>query len=223
MNHPYSHYAALADLFAYPDEDYADLVRSVQKLLDEKYPDAAARLEPFSSFTEQASIVQMEELYLRTFNVQAITTLDMGYVLFGDDYKRGAMLVHLNNEHSKVDNPCHNELADHLPNVLRLLPLLTDDDFREELIDRIVAPAVKKIISEFSLDTISKKEKVYLKHHKTLIEAPVPDGTLYRHPLTALYTVIQNDYRLSVEKAAEPSSAFLKGIGTEIQLEAEDA
>lgn len=223
MNHPYSHYAALAELFAYPDEDYADRVRSVQQLLDEKYPDAAAQLRPFSAFLAQASIVQMQELYLRTFDVQAITTLDIGYVLFGDDYKRGAMLVHLNKEHAQVGNECHNELADHLPNVLRLLPLLQDDDFREELIDRIVAPALRKIISEFSLDKIDQKEKIYLKHHKTLIERAAPDGTLYRHPLTALFTVIQNDYRLSVEKTIEPSSAFLKGIGTEIELEAEDA
>lgn len=223
MNHPFSHYAILAELFVYPDEHYADRVRSAQKLLGEKYPDAAARLEPFSSFMSQASIFRMQELYLRTFDVQAITTLDIGYVLFGDEYKRGAMLVHLNNEHAQVDNPCHNELADHLPNVLRLLPLLKDDDFREELIDRIIAPALRKIINEFSLDKIDQKEKVYLKHHKTLIEGAAPDGTLYRHLVTALYTVIQNDFRLSTEKVTETSSVFLKGIGTEIRLEAEDA
>ena len=62
------------------------------------------------------------ELYLRTFDVQAITTLDIGYVLFGEDYKRGALLAGLSAEHKKVSNDCGIELADHLPNVLRLLP-----------------------------------------------------------------------------------------------------
>ena len=222
MNRSYDHYALLADLFCYPDEAARSRVQNVQDYLNENYSAAAAQLEPFSSFVAEASEVQLEELYLRTFNVQAITTLDIGYVLFGDDYKRGAVLVHLNKEHTDVGNPCHNELPDHLPNVLRLLPLLEDADFREELIDRLVAPAVAKIISEFAIDNIKKKERVYMKHHKTLIDAPTADGTLYRYPLMALFTVMQTDYHLSEEKVAETSSSFLTGIGAEIRLEAED-
>ena len=223
MTPTYSHYTDLAELFGYPDDAFADRVRSVHEFLNNNYPEAGTLLEPFLSFTKQASIVQMEELFLRTFDVQAITTLDIGYVLFGDDYKRGAVLVHLNNEHAKVGNPCYSELSDHLPNVLRLLPLLDNAEFREELVDRIVAPALRKIISEFSLETIEKKEKVYMRHHKTLIQSSTSDGTLYRHALIALFSVMKADFNLTMEKATETSSSFLKGIGTEIQLEAEDA
>ena len=45
---------------------------------------------------------------------QVLATLDIGYVLFGDDYKRGELLANLNQEHRKANNDCGTELADHL-------------------------------------------------------------------------------------------------------------
>jgi hypothetical protein len=32
-------------------------------------------------------------LFTRSFDVQAVTTLDLGYIVFGEDYKRGELLV----------------------------------------------------------------------------------------------------------------------------------
>ena len=59
-----------------------------------------------------------EEIYTRTFDVQAITTLDVGYVLFGDDYKRGELLVNLNNEHTKAGNDLRNGISWRSPSKL---------------------------------------------------------------------------------------------------------
>ena len=72
--------------------------------------------------------LDLQELHTRTFDVQALTTLGTGYVLFGDDYKRGALLSNLNREHNDAQNDCRGELADHLPNVLRLIPKLKDQE-----------------------------------------------------------------------------------------------
>lgn len=215
------HYTLLADLFSYPGPDVIEQVERVQVYLDEHYPKAAVKLEEFTKVVSRASLIELEELYIRSFDVQAVTTLDIGYVLFGDDYKRGAMLVQLNREHAEVDNPCYDELADHLPNVLRLLPLLTDADFRRELVDMLLAPALYKIIGEFDPDKIDKKEKVYKRHHRTLIESSKEYRTIYRLPLMALYSVIEQDFDLTVQKPPEISSDFLKSIGTEIELEPE--
>ena len=41
---------------------------------------------------------EVQEVFTRSFDVQSITTLGVGYVMFGDDYKRGEMLVNLNRE-----------------------------------------------------------------------------------------------------------------------------
>ena len=215
------HYALLADVFQYPDESLADRAKATQSFLDRSYPEAGEAMRPFTSFVEKASMIELEELYTRSFDVQAVTTLDLGYVLFGDDYKRGALLVNLNREHREADNPCYNELADHLPNVLRLLPRLHDAELRDELVEKIVGSALRKIIGEFDPEKIDKKKKVYLKHHKTWIDRSEAYGTIYRKPLIALYAVLREDFSLQEAPAPEPTSDFLKNIGTEITLEAE--
>ncbi len=214
-----NHYTLLADLFSYPEADIRDRVERVQVFLTRTYPAAGEILEGFPAVFSRTRLIELQELYIRSFDVQAITTLDIGYILFGDDYKRGAMLVNLNREHEQVGNPCNNELADHLPNVMRLIPLLEDEEFRAELVDRLLAPALRKIIAEFDPGKIEQKEKVYRKHHKTLIDSPGESRIVYRLPLMALYNVIQKDFHVTREIEPEQSSDFLKGIGTEIELE----
>jgi len=218
MTQDYTHYTQLADLLGYPDGSLVKKIVQTQAVLNVRYPEAGKTLEDFTHLFQTRPVNELEELFLRSFDVQAITTLDIGYVLFGDDYKRGAMLVNLNREHEAVGNPCFNELADHLPNVLRLLPLLKDDSFREELVCRIVSPAVQKIMAEFLPERIEAKERVYRKHHKMLLD-DIKARTIYRLPLQALYQVLEQDFVLTEEKAPETSSDFLKGIGTEIALE----
>lgn len=221
MNDTSSPYPMLAELFHYPDADFADRVERAQAVLDGQYPDAACELQPFTAFAAQASVVTLEELFTRSFDVQAVTTLDIGYVLFGDDYKRGALLVNLNREHREAGNDCGSELADHLPNVLRLLPKMQDVDLRVELVEKLILPALQKIIRAFDPKKIERKKKVYLKHHKTWIERPDDYGTIYQQPLRALYVVLQTDFHAEASELPQPSADFLQHIGTEIALEGE--
>lgn len=214
-------YADLADLFVYPDPNLGQKTKKLQAHLDKHYPEAGKILAVFTDYVQKTGQHELQEIFLRSFDVQAITTLDIGYVLFGDDYKRGAVLVHMNREHEQVGNPCYNELADHLPNVLRLIPLLEDDDFRTELVDRLLAPALRKIVREFDPKKIEAKEKIYKKHHNTLIEESENYHTIYRLPMLALYAVIEADFTLTVEIPPGPSSDFLKKIGDEITIETE--
>ncbi len=221
MKDKLQHYTILADVFVYPDQLMVERVKHAQSFLDQHYPEAAIEMRPFTAFFEKASLIEQQELYTRSFDVQAVTTLDLGYVLFGDDYKRGALLVNMNREHHEAGNPCNNELADYLPNVLRLLPKMSDEALRDELIEKIVAPAIRKIIGEFDVKQIEMKKKVYLKHHKTWIDRSEEYGTIYLQPLAALYSVMQEDFQVQEAPPPQKSSDFLKNIGTEIALEAE--
>ncbi len=221
MNNKLKHYPVLAELFRYPDATFPGRVQAAQRLLEELYPEAAAELKPFTEFASTADQATLEELYTRSFDVQAVTTLDLGYVLFGDDYKRGAVLVHLNEEHRLVGNPCGHELADHLPNVLRLLPLMTDEALRDELVARIVGPALRKVIREFEPDQAAKKRNVYEKHHKTWIDRSEDYGGIYRQPVAALFMVLAADFEIEEPAQPKPTSDFLRNIGTEIVLEAQ--
>ncbi len=219
-----NHYRLLAELFQYPAAEYPQKVMEVKQLLDQRYPEAAAELDQFLELLPADDLLTMQELFTRSFDVQAVTTLDVGYVLFGDDYKRGEMLANLNREHSEARNDCGTELADHLPNVLRLIPELRDEELVEDLAYAILAPALSEMIREFSTDRIQKKNESYKKHYKTLIETPAvaeADAvTLYQYTLKSLYSVLKQDFsRIQTTPLKRFSSNFLGSIKVENEIE----
>jgi nitrate reductase assembly molybdenum cofactor insertion protein NarJ len=212
-------YHLLADLFVYPGVNYQNEVKLVQTSLEMNFKGAAEILAPFADFVEKASLHTLEELFTRSFEVQAVTTLDLGYLLFGDDYKRAELLVNLNREHNEVKNDCGNELPDHLPNVLRLLPKLKDLVLRNELVNLVVAPALLKILDDFRPEKLQAKNKVYMKHHKTLIEQPEDYALIYHIPVKAVMYFISNDFELKQVDQSSKASGFLGALDQEMELE----
>lgn len=218
-----AHYHSLGELFEYPDSDYPAKVRKLINLLDGNYDRSVAELERFLELLPVTELRSMQELYTRSFDVQAITTLDIGYVLFGDDYKRGELLANLNREHRQVNNDCGRELADHLPNLLRLIGKLKQNELLDELIEEIVAPAVAIMIREFDADHVDRKNENYLKHYKTLIDAPSARKevtTLYQFALQALYECLKQDFTFAEKVMKMQSSDFLQLVGRENEIEA---
>ena len=221
MSDSFGHYSGLADLFSYPDTGFAQKVQKVQAFLDDECGEAADNLREFTNFASQASLLELEEVYTRSFDVQAVTTLDIGYVMWGDDYKRGELLVKLNGEHKEAGVDCGNELPDHLPNVLRLLDAMQKPELRDELVRMIVAPALRRIIGEFDSDRVKKKNITYVTQYKTLIDRSERYAEIYEKPLRALYTLLKRDFDVDSyqEQPAIQESRFLKSIGTEMRLE----
>ena len=216
------HYCALADLFEYPDAAYPQRVEAAKRVLDERYPAASQALGRFLELLPASDVVAMQELFVRSFDVQAMTTLDIGYVLFGDDYKRGELLANLSREHREAGNDCGRELADHLPNLLRLLPKLKDEELVAELVASILAPALREMLGEFSAERIAKKNESYKKHYKTLIDAPYVSNeavTLYQFPLQALYEALKQDFSLLETIPSIQASDFLRSLKTENEIE----
>lgn len=187
-------YELLADLFLYPSEEAKVKIINVQKYLDDNFPNASDSLRDFSEFVKTTSLKEWEEIYTRTFDVQALTTLDLGYVVFGDDYKRGELLVNLVKEHNAAKNDCGTELADHLPNVLRLINKTADEEFKHDLIYYIILPALSKILSDFNKETIEVKTKIYEKHHRTIIEQNGSKGTIYQKPIQTILELIKIEF-----------------------------
>ncbi len=219
MKKSIKHYSLIANLFEYPGEDFAERVEEVQETLDVHYPEAGRLLSPFTDYMSRADLVKQQELFIRSFDVQAVTTLDLGYVMFGDDYKRGEMLVNLNREHREVQNECGVELSDHLPNVLRLLPKMKDHFIVEELVKKIIAPSMRKMIRGFEPDQIDLKDKFYKKKHKTVIDRPDEHYTIYQKTLEVLLWVLKHDFDFEESVEKEETSDFLKNIVTEVKLE----
>lgn len=220
------HYGEMASLFDFPGPEYKTQGRSVLELLRKDYPGACTELEYFLDRIPEKTLDQ-QELFTRTFDVLAITTLDIGYVMFGDDYKRAELLSNLAREHHLVKNDCKMELADHLPNVLRLMPKLKDQELVSELVSEILLPALMLMIREFDSERIQKKNTSYQIHYKTLIDtAPGNEPTLYCHLLKSLLELLKKDFqvtemiaRLSDWSTQKASKDFLGLVEKEMEIE----
>ena len=215
-------YQLLAPLFEYPDAHYPSRVRDVEDYLRGSYIDAAVELGRFLDLLPTDDLQAMQELFTRSFDVQAATTLDIGYVLFGDDYKRGILLANLNREHRKASIDTGTELADYIPNLLRLMAVIEDEEVLHDLAYAILGPALLEMIAEFSTDRIQKRNISYKKHYKTLIANPAVASeavTLYQFALQTLYAVLKQDFSLIETMPLQRSVDFLASVSTENRIE----
>ncbi len=212
-------YTKISNLFVFPQkEGFKDDVKDIQQYFDKVLPNVGKILQPFTDVISTVSKHELEDLYLRSFEVQSITTLDIGYVVFGDDYKRGELLVNLNKEHQIYGIECGDELADNLVNILKLINAIKDSELLDDLVNKILAPALAKMIQGFGEDQIAAKEKVYMKHHRTLLQKH-ESFTIYRHALKALYIALDNDFNIKIQEQPQRSEGFLSSIKQEIKLE----
>ena len=223
-----SHYALFATLLDYPSANYPTLVEAAAAGLEEDYPEPAARLRAFGKILppsegtlDEVALDEVQEIFTRSFDVQAITTLGVGYVVFGDDYKRGELLVNLNRELRALDIDTGTELSDHLPTILRLMARWEDEENSQELADQILHPALARMIGEFSPKQTEHRNHLYKKHYKTLIDASVERGTIFAEPLKALLAVLKQDFELGELQRPEVTSTFLQSVVREMEIEAE--
>ena len=213
-------YVRLAGLFDYPDASFLEKVMELEAWLKGFCPAAAAELGLFAGGLSQKDPACLQELFTRSFDIQAVTTLDVGYVLFGDDYKRGSLLAHLNREHKDAGNDCGLELADHLPNLLRLIAKSEKTEFVQELVEEILAPAIRSMIGEFDPEKLGKKNQLYQKHYKTLLETAEVNAFVYLHALKALLCVLKQDFQIREESiCAPPDHGFFKAVDLEMSVE----
>jgi len=206
-------YIALSELFIYPKEGYIEKVRDCRLYLENNYPDAASSFKRFADFIESKSLFEIEEIFGITFHIQAICYLDIGYVLFGEDYSRGEFLVNMKREQAKINHDCGEELADNLPHVLQLLAISEDEDFVQELTVRAVLPAVEKMFEEFKTSRMALKLKAIKKKQKAIIMEDVTNGNIYQNALQALIKVLKKDFDgVFYEEPEQIIAANLKGF-----------
>ncbi len=180
---------------------------------------SADYLKIFYYYLEKTNIKEQEEIYTQTFEVQSITTMDTGYILFGDDYKRAELLVHLNKEMTNYSVDTSIELADYLPNILKLLHRMQDNTLKNDIITYIVYPAIKKMVHDFDSKIIESKSKVYLKHQKTLIEKSKEYRDIYVNPLLSLKMTLEVLYNAQDVVGEDKSKGFLSNIEQELNIE----
>lgn len=112
-----------------------------------RYPDreeVLAALAPFPGFETN----RLEELYTRTFDINPVCSLEIGWHLYGEDYNRGAFLVRMRALLRELGIEEGAELPDHLETALRALATMPPEE-ADSLARRFVLPAVQKMRAGF--------------------------------------------------------------------------
>jgi nitrate reductase delta subunit len=131
-------YARIADMFEYPDKDYLAKVGAGANT------DA---LFAFARAIESCSLSELQEVYTRTFDLNPTGALEIGFHLFGENYKRGEFLANLRETEAPFELGQEHQLPDYLPVLLRLLPKLGDEELRMSLIADCMIPAIDKMVA----------------------------------------------------------------------------
>ncbi|MHB8872915.1 MAG: nitrate reductase molybdenum cofactor assembly chaperone [Myxococcaceae bacterium] len=143
-----SAYPLLAELLEYPGPGLTTLAERCRAAVAPSCEAAASSIEAFGLFAASADERELEELYARSFDFSPAHSLDLGYQLFGESYKRGIFLVKVQASVRAHRVDSGTELADHLPVVLRLLEKLERGE-AYSLADEAVLPALAKILGAF--------------------------------------------------------------------------
>jgi nitrate reductase molybdenum cofactor assembly chaperone len=161
---------------SYPDAGLGSVIEELLTLCKE-HEDVTDVLNQFKSNIDINDLEKLRENYTTTFDLKAMACLDIGYVLFGEDYKRGAFLVEIQRLQRENGIDPGSELPDHLPNFLKLLAVLPDGPDKKELVEKIFMPALSKILGRFKRDQTNKN--------------------YYRFPLEALRLLSEKEFKMN--------------------------
>jgi nitrate reductase delta subunit len=135
-------YQSLARLLIYPGADYRQRVESSLHLADFECRNL---LEKFALSIEGLETWELEEMFTRTFDMNPVCSLELGWHLFGENYERGLLLVRMREELRQFGIHESAELPDHLTHVLELVGRM-DHDRAADFAGACVLPALKNML-----------------------------------------------------------------------------
>jgi len=135
-------YGALAALLTYPETDYA---HRIAKCLECASPDCRAQLNLFADGVRGLQTDELQELFTRTFDLNPVCSLELGWHLFGENYERGVLLVRMREELRRHQLSESQELPDHFTHVLRLVGEM-EHEYAADFVAACVLPALEKML-----------------------------------------------------------------------------
>jgi nitrate reductase delta subunit len=142
---------SLARILTYPGVDYADHLQRCRIAVGALGPDRGEILQKIDKFIDamkDSSTGEMEELYTRTFDINPVSSLEVGWHLHGETYERGAFLVSMREVLRRCSIEESTELPDHLTHVLQAVGRM-DPLEASEFIKKNVLKAVNKMLEGF--------------------------------------------------------------------------
>jgi len=181
----------LAALLSYPEAGFDVAVVACRDALlgdpDSGVRAAAARIESFTRSVSGRPLEEIQELYTRTFDLNPVCALEVGWHLYGENYERGRFLVRMRELLRVLGIEETVELPDHLITMLPALARL-EADTAQDLASGYVGRALPKMLAG-----LAGKENAYedvLQALRQVLEArygpiagepPGPSSTLPHH------------------------------------------
>jgi nitrate reductase molybdenum cofactor assembly chaperone len=141
-------YEQFAKLFEYPGEDYRANAEECLTALRREHSNAAASLEEFCAPIRSLNTDDLRELFTRTFDLNPMCTLEIGWQLYGEDYQRGEFLVKMREQLREYALRESGELPDHLTHALALLAHLEPEE-AAEFAGGYLLPALDKMCTSW--------------------------------------------------------------------------
>jgi nitrate reductase molybdenum cofactor assembly chaperone NarJ/NarW len=110
-------------LLHYPDESLLRLLPAFREVINEtENVSARNKYDQILSYFEQTPLIQLQEQYTETFDLNPSHCMNLTYHRWGDTEKRGPALVHLEEVYLKTGfERISSELPDFLPLVLEFI------------------------------------------------------------------------------------------------------
>lgn len=134
-------YKILSALLEYPDQELFDNLPVINKLLDETVDTDViewAEVKKFVAWLEKGDPIEIQEDYVKTFDLTPEHSLHLTHHFFGDDNdkNRGPALIDLSELYKDYGvKQMTNELPDYLPLILEFVALQEDEEARAFLSD----------------------------------------------------------------------------------------
>ncbi len=146
-----SAFDALARALVYPEADFSARVEDCRDAVRVLCPEGAGLISAFAGEIEGLPLAELEELYVRTFDMNPASTLDLGWQLFGEEYNRGLFLVRLRTLMQDFGLTETSELPDHLSHALPVLARM-DEEAAPDFATACMVPALRKVLEGVPTD-----------------------------------------------------------------------
>lgn len=138
-------YRLLGKLLEYPRGDLREKAHQCAGLVAALRPEAQGLMEQFLASIEDRSPGSLEETYTATFDLNPACCPYVGYQLVGEDPKRAALMLKLQEDYRAAGFATGNELPDHLAVMLRFLGHQRDGAVERDLVENALLPALQKM------------------------------------------------------------------------------
>ncbi len=145
-----------AVLLSYPKADYKERIARCLRLIensqwenDELRHQLSSCLLKFQQKVAALPVEEVEELFTRTFDINPVCSLELGWHLFGETYERGAFMVQMRDllRRSAVEES--SELPDHLSHALLALGRMNEEEAASFVQSRLLR-ALDKMLEGFN-------------------------------------------------------------------------